>query len=308
MATSKKPPKKKLPTGPTKADLLSRMGVNKQPEWIEPEPTAADRVNAPQRLRDDAPQQRAKDDSGTESLDLPHPLAAGVESGEPFAAASRQSTVATATTPPSSPFLASAPSIPEDPLPDADPLPEPSPDPVEDEGIASPALPPQVNRAEWASTVLKTELQTELQAELLPPTTAPTGNGNGVHRNGTGYTPQPDPLPLPPTPKPAAALPDPRDALDAQLGLQKLTLKCSAEMVEKLGSLQSTTGLPGEILLEVLLDHWEQLPKPLQQDCLMQAHRIRVERLVISQNYTIATIEQLLIASALPSNNEQHLP
>ncbi len=284
MATSKKPPKKKLPTGPTKADLLSRMGVNKQPEWIEAEPTAADPVDAPHRWRDN-----------TESLDL----AAGVESGEPF-----QGTVATATTPPlagraeSSPFLAGVPSIPEDPLPDADPLPlpEPSPDPVEDEGIASPALPPQVNRAQWASTVLKTELQ----AELLPPATAPTGNGNGVHRNGTGHTPQPDPLPLPPTPKPAAALPDPRDALDAQLGLQKLTLKCSAEMVEKLGSLQSATGLPGEILLEVLLDHWERLPKPLQQDCLMQAHRIRVERLVISQNYTIATIEQLL--------NEQHLP
>ncbi len=262
MATSKKPPKKKLPTGPTKADLLSRMGVNKQPEWIEAEPTAADPVNAPHRLRDN-----------TESLDL----AAGVESGEPF-----QGTLATATPPPSSPFLAGVPSIPEDPLPDADPLPEPSPDPVEDEGIASPALPPQVNRAQWASTVLQTKLQTKLQAELLPP--APTGNGNGVHRNGTGHSPQPDP----------------RDALDAQLGLQKLTLKCSAEMVEKLASLQSATGLPGEILLEVLLDHWEQLPKPLQQDCLLQAHRIRVERLVISQNYTIATIEQLL--------NEQHLP
>lgn len=67
------------------------------------------------------------------------------------------------------------------------------------------------------------------------------------------------------------------------------TLKWSAESVEKLGSL-----LPGEILLAVLLDHWEQLPKALQQEYLLQAHRIRVERLVVSQNFTIATIEQLL--------------
>jgi hypothetical protein len=133
--------------------------------------------------------------------------------------------------------------------------------------------------------------RTEKPAELLPPATACTDNG--VRRNGT--------------PNRQGAQSDPREALDAQLGLQKLTLKWSAERVEKLGSLESATGLPGEILLEVLLDHWEQLPKPLQQDCLLQAHRIRVERLVISQNFTIATIEQLLFTSALRNNNEQHL-
>ncbi len=201
MATTKKPPKKKLPTGPTKADLLSRMGVGKQPE-------------------------------------LP-------EGADP-------------------------------PPPAADPLTGSSPLPVQVEEVSSPA---PVSRAAWATRALPTE--------LLPP----IHSGTGVHQNGTanGHASPPAPLPLPP-----ASAPDPREALDAQLGLQKLTLKWSVERVEKLGSLQNATGLPGEILLEVLLDHWERLPKALQQECLLQAHRIRVERLVVSQNFTIATIEQLL--------------
>ena len=276
MATAKKPPKKKLPTGPTKADLLSRMGVNKQPEPMEPAPMAADGVEAPHR---------PEDNRGTDSLDLPHPAALDVEPDPSAAASSPLCQVAT--TPPEAgrmPLLASVLSTPEAPSRDADPLSNLSPAPVEVERVVSP---PQVSLAKWAGT----PPPTEGPAELLPPATA--GTGNGVRRNGAyhGHTAQSDP----------------REALDAQLGLQKLTLKWSAERVEKLGSLESATGLPGEILLEVLLDHWEQLPKPLQQDCLLQAHRIRVERLVISQNFTIATIEQLLFTSALRNNNEQHL-
>jgi len=186
------------------------------------------------------------------------------------------------------PLLAGALSPPEAPSRDkdldADPLSNLLPAPIE---VGSVAPPSQVSPAKRADT----PLPTEETAELLTSATACTGIG--VHCNGThnGH----------------AAQSDPREALDAQLGLQKLTLKWSVERVEKLGSLESATGLPGEILLEVLLDHWEQLPKPLQQDCLMQAHRIRVERLVISQNFTIATIEQLLFTSALRNNNEQHL-
>jgi len=274
MATAKKPPKKKLPTGPTKADLLSRMGVNKQPEPMEPAPTAADGVEAPHR---------PEDNRGTDSLDLPHPAALDVEPDPSAAASSRLCP----TTPPELgpiPLLAGVLSPPEAPSRDADPLSNLSPAPVEVERVVSP---PQVSLAKWANT----SLPTEKPAELLPPATACTDNG--VRRNGT--------------PNGQGAQSDPREALDAQLGLQKLTLKWSAERVEKLGSLESATGLPGEILLEVLLDHWEQLPKPLQQDCLLQAHRIRVERLVISQNFTIATIEQLLFTSALRNNNEQHL-
>ncbi|MFS8864214.1 MULTISPECIES: hypothetical protein [unclassified Synechococcus] len=251
MATTKKPPKKKLPTGPTKADLLSRMGVNKQPEL--PEPVPVDCVDAPHR---------PKDNKETQPLDLPRPGAVGVEPEQSPVASPRQGCAAT--TPPEAeriPLLADAPFPPEAPSLggdlDVDPLPVLSPAPVE-----------QVNPAKWAT------LPTEGQAELLPPAT--TCTGDGVHQNGAA--------------KPA----DPREALDAQLGLQKLTLKWSIKRVQKLGSLQSTTGLPGEILLEVLLDHWERLPKALQQECLLQAHRIRVERLVVSQNFTIATIEQLL--------------
>lgn len=276
MATAKKPPKKKLPTGPTKADLLSRMGVNKQPEPMELAPTAADCVDAPHR---------PEDNRGTDSLDLPHPAALDVEPDPSAAASSPLCQVAT--TPPEAgrmPLLASVLSTPEAPSRDADPLSNLSPAPVEVERVASS---PQVSLAKWANT----SLPTEKPAELLPPATACTDNG--VRRNGT--------------PNGQGAQSDTREALDAQLGLQKLTLKWSAERVEKLGSLESATGLPGEILLEVLLDHWEQLPKPLQQDCLLQAHRIRVERLVISQNFTIATIEQLLFTSALRNNNGQHL-
>lgn len=274
MATAKKPPKKKLPTGPTKADLLSRMGVNKQPEPMEPAPTAADGVEAPHR---------PEDNRGTDSLDLSHPAALDIEPDPSLAASSRLCP----TTPPELgpiPLLAGVLSPPEAPSRDADPLSNLSPAPVEVERVASS---PQVSLAKWANT----SLPTEKPAELLPPATACTDNG--VRRNGT--------------PNGQGAQSDTREALDAQLGLQKLTLKWSAERVEKLGSLESATGLPGEILLEVLLDHWEQLPKPLQQDCLLQAHRIRVERLVISQNFTIATIEQLLFTPALRNNNEQHL-
>ncbi|MEN9223620.1 MAG: hypothetical protein Q6M04_14390, partial [Thermostichus sp. BF3_bins_97] len=214
---------------------------------------------------------------------------------------------------------------PEDLPPDWDPLQDPPAldlaKPVEVAAVALPLTDP-TPPAPPLESVQPIELEarlpelallpTDLPTEFLPPSTARNGNGNGSHaygpaRNGSsnGQVAPPEKAPAtsppaPQVPEPVPVLPDPRDALDAQLGLQKLTLKCSAEMLDKLGSLQATTGLPGEILLEVLLDHWEQLPKPLQQDCLMQAHRIRVERLVISQNYTIATIEQLL--------NDQHLP
>ncbi|MEN9230107.1 MAG: hypothetical protein Q6L68_04315 [Thermostichus sp. DG02_5_bins_236] len=276
MATSKKPPKKKLPTGPTKGDLLSRMGVNKQPEPIKPAPT----------LVEDSPHPPESDVAPVEVEPI---------SAVPAFAESLQEPIPI-------PVLAAA-SISEDPLPDADPWPEPPPDPVEVEEMASPALSPQIHRAEWtrpAVRVVATQRLSDSGTEslLLSPTSARlnNSNGNGVHKSThPRQTLQLDPLPPPSTP----VMPDPREALDAQLGLQKLTLKCSADMLEKLGSLQNSTGLPGEILVEVLVDHWEQLPKSVQQDCLMQAHRIRVERLVISQNHTIATIEQLL--------NEQNL-
>ncbi|MCF2969760.1 hypothetical protein L1047_00930 [Synechococcus sp. Nb3U1] len=285
MATPKKPPKKKLPTGPTKADLLLRMGVSQQTGEALP----LEEVPAPSEATPVA----------TSPLSPSEPRV------------SEQS--------PISPTAIPSPE-PEDPLPELDPLPQPSaPDPPKPiEVAASVALPPAAAPVE--STKPKPiELEVKLpelailQAEFLAPATARNGNGNGSHTHGSvgngssnGQVAPPAKTPaasshLPATQarEPAPALPDPRDALDAQLGLQKLTLKCSAEMLDKLGSLQTTTGLPGEILLEVLLDHWEHLPKPVQQDCLMQAHRIRVERLVISQNHTIATIEQLL--------NEQNL-
>ncbi|MEN9225262.1 MAG: hypothetical protein Q6L60_13335 [Thermostichus sp. HHBFW_bins_43] len=284
MATSKKLPKKKLPTGPTKADLLSRMGVIKSPETSE----------------------------GAEESSAPLPLPSKpVVSAQP-----RKPSIALADV---------TDSEPEDPTPDWDPLPDPPaldlPKPVE--VAAAVALPPthppppappleSVQPIELKAKLPELAiLPTDLPTDFLPPSPARNGNGNGSHthdaaRNGSsnGQVAPPQkapaaPPPAPHVPEPTPALPDPRDALDAQLGLQKLTLKCSAEMLDKLASLQATTGLPGEILLEVLVDHWEHLPKPLQQDCLMQAHRIRVERLVISQNHAIATIEQLL--------NEQHL-
>lgn len=287
MATPKKPPKKKLPTGPTKADLLLRMGVSQQTGEalsLEEAPTPSEAT----------------------------PVATSPPS-EPRV--SEQS--------PISPTAIPSPET-EDPLPELDPLPQPSapdlPKPIE--VAASVVLPPAaapVESTQPKPVELKAKLPelAILQAEFLTP--APTrngngnGNGNGSHTHGSVGNGSSNGQVAPPakTPtasshlsatqarEPAPALPDPRDALDAQLGLQKLTLKCSAEMLDKLGSLQTTTGLPGEILLEVLLDHWEHLPKPVQQDCLMQAHRIRVERLVISQNHTIATIEQLL--------NEQNL-
>ncbi|MEN9201991.1 MAG: hypothetical protein Q6K80_01460 [Thermostichus sp. DG_1_6_bins_120] len=243
MVTAKKSPKKKLPTGPTKADLLSRMGVNREPEPIVPPPAQKP----------------------------PHLRVAAVEPVEPLAPAAVLSSK-----PPQESVLAIAAAPPEDPPPES------VPHPVEIERSTASAVPSPVGQAEL------------VRPAKLPSVCTDNANGNGLCRNDKVA-----PLPGSPMLDPVASLADPRQALDAELGLQELTLKCSVHTIEKLGSLQTSTGLPGEILVEVLLDHWEQLPKPVQQDCLLQAHRIRVERLVISQNHTIATIEQLL--------NEQHL-
>ncbi|MDX2271636.1 MAG: hypothetical protein NW237_06755 [Cyanobacteriota bacterium] len=62
----------------------------------------------------------------------------------------------------------------------------------------------------------------------------------------------------------------------------------------KLSSLASQTNLPPEIWLHVLILAWDRLDPAMQETLILEAHRVRVERLLAGQSKTLAAIERLL--------------
>lgn len=71
---------------------------------------------------------------------------------------------------------------------------------------------------------------------------------------------------------------------------KKVAMRLSVEAVESLRQLRATTGVPYEILVDVMIRNWENLPKRTQAAYLQQAKQVRVERLIAGQEKTVKTM------------------
>jgi len=75
---------------------------------------------------------------------------------------------------------------------------------------------------------------------------------------------------------------------------RKVAMRLSPDAAEQLKSLRLNTGIPYEIIVDVLIRRFEELPENIRQTCLEEAKEIRLRRLVAGQNKALNTTRQRL--------------
>lgn len=75
---------------------------------------------------------------------------------------------------------------------------------------------------------------------------------------------------------------------------KKVAMRLSVEAVESLRQFRSETGIPYEILVDVMVKNWEDLPQRTQSAYLKQAQLARNERLLAGQEKAIKTMRKKL--------------
>lgn len=71
---------------------------------------------------------------------------------------------------------------------------------------------------------------------------------------------------------------------------KKVAMRLSSEAVESLRQLRATTGIPYEILVDVMIRNWDKLPQRTRAAYLQQAQQVRVLRLIAGQEKTMKTM------------------
>lgn len=92
---------------------------------------------------------------------------------------------------------------------------------------------------------------------------------------------------LPEIRKPESGLPE---STNEEQEYKKVAMRLSAEAVETLKQLRVTTGVPYEILVDVMIRNWDNLPGRTQNSYLQQAKEARMRRLLAGQEKTMKTI------------------
>lgn len=72
---------------------------------------------------------------------------------------------------------------------------------------------------------------------------------------------------------------------------QKVSMRLSAEAAAKLKQFRTDTGIPYEILVEVLVLNFERLPERTRKAYLDQARELRVSRLIAGQEKALETMK-----------------
>jgi len=72
---------------------------------------------------------------------------------------------------------------------------------------------------------------------------------------------------------------------------KKVAMRLSVEAVEKLQNFRAATGIPYEILVDVMIHNWENLPERTQLNYLQQAKQVRISRLMAGQEKTMKTMK-----------------
>lgn len=73
---------------------------------------------------------------------------------------------------------------------------------------------------------------------------------------------------------------------------KKVAMRLSVPSAEKLKQLRAITGVPYEILVDVLIDNWENLSQKTQAAYLKQAKQLRMRRLLEGQEKTMKTMKK----------------
>jgi hypothetical protein len=71
---------------------------------------------------------------------------------------------------------------------------------------------------------------------------------------------------------------------------KKVAMRLSTQAVERLQAFRHKTGLPYEILVDVMINNWDNLPQRIQSNYLQQAKQLRASRLIAGQEKTMKTI------------------
>lgn len=87
-----------------------------------------------------------------------------------------------------------------------------------------------------------------------------------------------------------------QDSCFRQIEYKKVAMRLSETAVERLRSFRANTGLPYEILVDVMICNWDNLPDDLKHDYVMQVKQLRLQRLVAGQNKGLETAMQKLTA------------
>ncbi len=72
---------------------------------------------------------------------------------------------------------------------------------------------------------------------------------------------------------------------------KKVAMRLSALAVEKLQNFRAATGIPYEILVDVMIHNWEDLPERTRSNYLQQAKLLRISRLMAGQEKTMKTMK-----------------
>lgn len=72
---------------------------------------------------------------------------------------------------------------------------------------------------------------------------------------------------------------------------KKVAMRLSADSLERLRKLRVETGLPYEILVDVMIRNWDKLPQRTQSAYLKEAKAIRGERLIAGQIKSLQAIK-----------------
>jgi len=90
-----------------------------------------------------------------------------------------------------------------------------------------------------------------------------------------------------------------QESIKQEYGIQeveykKVAMRLSAEAVNRLRDLRTVTGLPYEVLVDVMIRNWDNLPAKIQKQYLSKAKQARIQRLIAGQDKAMTTVRKRL--------------
>ncbi|MDJ0508962.1 MAG: hypothetical protein QNJ64_06885 [Crocosphaera sp.] len=79
---------------------------------------------------------------------------------------------------------------------------------------------------------------------------------------------------------------------DSITDYKKVSMRVSQESYERLREFRGDTGIPYEILVDVMVRNWDSLPKRTQNAYLKESQQVRAQRLIAGQQKAMLTTQQ----------------
>lgn len=90
-----------------------------------------------------------------------------------------------------------------------------------------------------------------------------------------------------------------QESIKLEYGIQeveykKVAMRLSVEAVNRLRDLRTVTNLPYEVLVDVMIRNWDNLPAKIQKQYLFEAKQARIQRLIAGQDKAMTTVRKRL--------------